>query len=193
MWWLALTSLFGVVVVSAGLAGPDEVQRLGAHDYETYESTPVVYHSRQVLMETITLAYPRHISHWFPQYKNCSSYFRFRDMESGFIIRNLTESCDYSFGSAFVDKLANGTEVFWVFGTSWFRPASGFQSTASSTGENVGWQGKCASDLTCEVGAFWSHDPTLQTWWSGIAMLPGHQSFNVDVARGSGDKGNKFF
>lgn len=40
--------------------------KLGVMDYKTYESTPVVINGIQILIETITLAYPRHISHWDP-------------------------------------------------------------------------------------------------------------------------------
>ena len=44
----------------------------------TDESTPLLFNSRKILMETITLTYPGHISHWDPAFKSCSSYFRFR-------------------------------------------------------------------------------------------------------------------
>ena len=44
--------------------------KLGVMDYKTYESTPVVINGIQILIETITLAYPRHISHWDPVTSN---------------------------------------------------------------------------------------------------------------------------
>ena len=40
--------------------------KIGAIDFKSYESTPVVFNGRKLLMETITLTYPRHISHWDP-------------------------------------------------------------------------------------------------------------------------------
>ena len=80
-------------------------------DFKSYESTPLLFGGKLLLVETITLTYPGHISHWEPQFAWCSSYFRIRDMKSGVVLRNLTESCQHSFGSAFVDTLTNGTEV----------------------------------------------------------------------------------
>lgn len=74
------------------------------------------YNGRRILMETITLTYPGHISHWDKRYTNCSSYFRIRDLRTGAIIRNITESCNHSFGSAFIDTDANGAQKLWIFG-----------------------------------------------------------------------------
>lgn len=81
------------------------------------------------------------------------SYYRIRDLKTGVVLRNLTESCNHSFGSAFVDTDANGTpsyakalspacdvsnglmiallcglwragaETLWVVGSAWWRPA----------------------------------------------------------------------
>ena len=53
---------------------------------------------------------------------------------TGAILRNLTESCNHSFGSAFIDTLSNGTEVLWVFGSSWWRPAAAAAAYVRSLG-----------------------------------------------------------
>lgn len=39
------------------------------------------------------------------------SYYRIRDLKTGVVLRNITESCNHSFGSAFVDSAADGTLV----------------------------------------------------------------------------------
>jgi hypothetical protein len=157
--------------------------KLGAIDFESYESTPLVFNGKLLLMETISLAYPGHISHWEPQYAACSSYYRIRDLKSGVVIRNLTESCDHSFGSAFVDKLPNGTEVLWVFGSAWYRPRS--SSSSSSLGHRggvrLGWGGKCSSPANCTIDTFSTTDPTLQAWSRSTAIKPGRSTWNNDV------------
>lgn len=45
----------------------------GMSDYLVYESTPFTFHAKKLLMETIALVCPEHLSHWDPQYKDCSS------------------------------------------------------------------------------------------------------------------------
>ena len=74
---------------------PDTFEKLGMMDYEVYESTPFVFHKKKLLMETIALVCPEHMGNWDPRYKSCSSYYRIRDLESGTVLRNLTESCNH--------------------------------------------------------------------------------------------------
>ena len=88
-----------------------------------------------------SLVYPGHISHWESKFKSCSSYYRIRDLETGVVLRNLTESCNHSFGSAFVDTHKNGTETLWVVGSSWYRPATTAASPAEGTEGLLGQRG----------------------------------------------------
>lgn len=189
-------------------------EKRGMIDFKSYESTPLVFRGRKVLMETITLTYPGHISHWKPEFASCSSYFRLRDLDTGVVLVNLTDpvvdSCDHSFGSAFVDTLANGTEVLWVFGTSWYRPmvdastaaatenrylwpvgsSSGAgnnnSSTPTSFGTAAGWAGACGegAGANCTVASFRTTDPTFATWTKSVALRPGRQSYNMDISTG---------
>jgi hypothetical protein len=46
-------------------------------------------------------------------------YLHIRDLSSGEIVKNLTESCNIRYGSALVTMEADGTEVAWLFGSSW--------------------------------------------------------------------------
>ena len=163
-------------------------EKLGMMDYESYESTPFVFHGKRLLMETIALVYPGHISHWKPEFKSCSSYYRIRDLASGVVLRNLTESCNHSFGSAFVDTHANGSSTLWVVGSSWYRPASAFatHSQAGLLGARAadGWGGTCKNGTECLIGAFSTSDPALQQWATGVALAPGRSSWNVDITTG---------
>eukprot|EP01065_Artemidia_motanka_P051581 TRINITY_DN9129_c0_g7_i1.p1 TRINITY_DN9129_c0_g7~~TRINITY_DN9129_c0_g7_i1.p1 ORF type:complete len:355 (+),score=109.44 TRINITY_DN9129_c0_g7_i1:111-1175(+) len=165
-------------VAAAAAAAADPFQRLGAIDYKSYESTPLLFGGRLLLAETITLAYPGHISHWDPAFASCYSYFRVREMATGAVLRNVTESCGHSFGSAFVDTLGNGTEVLWIFGSKWSRKQADWGGAAPD------WGGPCSEPANCSVGAFWTRDPTLAVFSSGVAVVPGASTWNVDVARG---------
>ena len=139
-----------------------------------------------------------------PELSNCSSYYRLRDLNSGEIVCNLTtpvvDSCDHSFGSAFVDVLKDGTEVLWVFGSAWYRPmlapaaaavgsstrgGGGLQRRLDDRGGS-GWTGECGKGggINCTIGSFRTTDPTFQTWTKGVALKPGRASWNMDVSYG---------
>jgi hypothetical protein len=149
----------------------------GVIDYMAFESTPIQFYSRRLLMETITLSYPRGIN-----YSNCSSYFRLRDLDSGAIVHNLIESCNHSFGSAFVDILPNGTQVLWIFGSAWWRDNTMHGRLHATQGSP--WSGSCATPATCVVESFRTTDHSLQSWSRATALHPGRSTFNVDVAAG---------
>jgi|EP01043_Picozoa_sp_COSAG02_P012180 hypothetical protein len=138
-------------------------------------------------METIALVCPEHLSHWDPQYKDCSSYYRIRDLKTGVVLRNITESCNHSFGSAFVDTDAAGEETLWVVGSAWWRPAlelgeHGGGLLASRLAE--GWGGLCSNGTDCSIGSFKTTDPTLKQWEQGQIIAPGRSSWNVDISTG---------
>eukprot|EP01047_Picozoa_sp_COSAG01_P035819 COSAG01_NODE_2769_length_7102_cov_6.325146_1_plen_361_part_00 len=163
-------------------------EKLGMMDYESYESTPFVFHGKKLLMETIALVYPGHISHWKPQYKSCSSYYRIRDLGTGIVLRNLTESCNHSFGSAFVDMHENGTETLWVVGSSWWRPSTAYRYRGAGAADLMlaasrdqeGWGGTCSNGIACTIGSFRTTDPALQDFTVGTALSPGkHQLGSV--------------
>jgi hypothetical protein len=131
-----------------------------------------------------SLVYPGHISHWESKFKSCSSYYRIRDLETGVVLRNLTESCNHSFGSAFVDTHKNGTETLWVVGSSWYRPATTAASPAEGTEgllgqrgdedlgrSGEGWGGTCKNGTACVVGSYSTTDPTLQDWQVIFSVL----------------------
>ena len=177
-------------------------EKLGMMDYESYESTPLVFAGKKLLMETIALVYPGHISHWRPEYKSCSSYFRVRDLTTGHVLVNLTQSCNHSFGSAFVDKHENGSETLWILGSNWYRPAAAVAATPARAGAGLlgqrtddGWGGSCKNGTMCTIGAFWTSDPSLQgDWQTGTALSPGRSSWNCDVTTGKPQQdGSKTF
>ena len=145
--------------------------------------------------------YPGHISHWQPAFKSCSSYYRIRDLTTGTVLRNLTESCNHSFGSAFVDIHQNGSQTLWVVGSSWYLPAlssMGSQARTTRLGGRLasrsddGWGGMCQNGTECVIGSFSTNDPTLQEWRVGTIVKPGRSSWNVDISTGrpslNGDK-----
>lgn len=58
-------------------------------------------------------------------------------------------SCNHSFGSPFVDNLGNDTQVLWIFGSKWYRPAIG-----RGLEGRLQWSGACADNRHCEIGSF---------------------------------------
>ena len=164
----------------------DTFNRSGVMDFRSYESTPLLFKGQRLLMETITLSYPRGMQHWKPsQYASCSSYYRIRSLDTGRVLSNISSSCNHSFGSAFVDVLPSGEEKLWVFGAAWWRPQSSSTSRYRSDGYSPkakGWTGGCAKDATCEIGSFSTLD--LKTWNKSVALMPGRSTFNVDVTKG---------
>ena len=170
----------------------DTFEKLGMMDYEVYESTPFVFNKKKLLMETIALACPEHMGHTDPQYASCSSYYRIRDLESGTVLRNLTESCNHSLGSAFVDTDDdNGKETLWVVGSGWWRPALSLGETSGGligARSAEGWGGSCSNGTTCRIGSFKTSDPALQYWESGTVLTPGRSSWNSDITTGRPQK-----
>jgi hypothetical protein len=116
----------------------------------------------------------------------------------------VADSCNHSFGSAFVDTLANGTEVLWVFGSSWYRaqlPVDSDDAHSNRTngqlnvleegaGEHTlegrlsarsGWGGTCGDSggSNCSIGSFRTTDPTFKSWTQGVALKPGRSDTRI--------------
>ena len=73
------------------------------------------------MFESIVEAAPQWAGNWDPRFANCSCYYRVRDLTSGTVIVNITESCNHAFGAAFVVTNAAGMDTLWITGTPWVR------------------------------------------------------------------------
>jgi len=144
--------------------------KLGCFNYQTGESSPLVYGGRIVMMETMLTNNPQHKL-------NCSVYFIVRDLLTWDIIVSLQQSCDHGFGSATVFKdPSDGKETMMIFGTRWIR----YDIDQPNAPQ---WDGPCSKG-ECSVDVYWSSDPKLQVWQNATAAaLPkGMVAYNSDVA-----------
>jgi len=148
---------------------------LGTMDYLTYESSPLFFNGEMIIMETITQFSPAWAGHWDPRFAACASYFRVRDMHTGTVIVNITETCNHSFGSATVNVAVDGDETLFIFGTPWVRPV--LDENGRETGP---WSGPCSVG-NCSIDTYWSFD--LISWETErIINLPkGMVAYNTDV------------
>lgn len=198
-------SVFVLLLLLPLLQG--SVTKLGAYEYFVDESTPVMFNGEFLMFESIVRASPQWAGNWLPAFANCSCYFRIRNIISGEIVVNITETCDHAFGSALVtvDPTKHGLNTFFIFGTPWIRvnsplpPAPSHQPRDSLSHEKrsalhashsamlarvrAKWSGPCAVG-NCSVNAFWSTDPKLQRWMAGpgAPLQAGLTVYNNDVA-----------
>jgi len=168
--------------------------KLGAYDYFTDETTPVVYNGRAVLIEAIVAASWQWAGHWlgfpFNSTELCASYFRVRDLATNAIIQNISASCNHAFASGYVAS-EGGVDTLTIIGTAWNRmnepplpPSLHLRRRGRrvSRSERLGWSGPCASG-NCTVDAFVSQDPALQAWAATVpAAYPVMTVYNTDVA-----------
>jgi hypothetical protein len=145
--------------------------KLGLYDYFTDESSPVIFGGELLMFESIVQASPQWAGHWLPAFANCSCYYRVRHLLTGVVITNITETCNYAFGAAFVNT-TEGQETFWIFGTHWIRPQS-TQPGVTVSRDRSSWTALCNNGI-CSIDAFWSNDTALQSWsmLSPAAVLP---------------------
>jgi len=162
-----LTLLFLFACAQELHAAAPVVEKLGSFDYQSDESSPLVWAGKIVIMETMATAMPEH------QF-NCGCYFAVRDLRSWKVLVSLEQTCNHAFGAAYVTTNPNGTETMWIFGTRWTR----FDGTGR------GWSGPC-SQGNCAVDVFWSNDPELKVWYNATAFeFPkGWTVYNVDVGQ----------
>jgi hypothetical protein len=163
--------------------------KLGAYDYFTDETTPVVFNGRAILVEAIVAASWQWAGHWLPYPFNstdaCASYFRVRDLATNAIIQNISASCNHAFASGYVvSDSEGGVDTLTIVGTAWNRmndppPLLRHRRLRS---ERLGWSGPCANG-NCTVDAFVSQDPALQAWTATVpAAYPRVLVYNTDVA-----------
>ena len=118
---------------------------------------------------------PQWAGHWDKRFANCPSYFRVRDLSSGRVIINITETCNHAFGAAFVETSAGGIDTLFIFGTPWAR----YQSRRDYTSIGSSY---CSDSSNCTIAAFWSNDPSLQKWNARFsAARPNVSVYNNDV------------
>ena len=114
--------------------------KIGAYDYFVDESSPVIYHGRLLMFESIVRNSPQWAGHWLPAFANCMSYFRVRDMRTLSVMVNITSSCDHAFGAAVVyEDPASGAETLLVSGTPWTRTGV----------DMLAWTGPCQDFNNC--------------------------------------------
>lgn len=85
----------------------------GTVDVFTYESTPFYWAGTVYLLENIPCEYADHASRWFPEYAN-QSYVRIRELRSGHVVANVSETIGWGFVTAFPDY---EHQRVWLFGT----------------------------------------------------------------------------
>jgi len=153
------------------------ITKLGTYDYMTYESSPLVFNGALLMFESMAEASPQWAGHWDPRFVNCSCYYRMRDLMSGRVIVNITETCNHAFGAALVVSNAVGLDTVYIFGTPWIR----YGSPRNHRRGDVEWDGPCNNN-NCTVDAFWSSDPKLVMWNARFpAARPVKLVYNNDV------------
>jgi hypothetical protein len=187
----AAASAAAASAAAAASPAPALLRKLGLYDYMTQETTPLVFNGRNVLMESMIKGDPQWAGHWIPAFQNCDSYVRVRDLASGVVLANVSQSCDHAFASALVATGEGGLESLYIFATAWVRdlaPAPPAAAAAAAGGaprdRGVGWSGPCSAPVgNCTIAAFVSSDPALGAWRAVPRLAaPGpNVTYNVDV------------
>ena len=157
--------IFFMTCLSAAVAAVELPVKLGAYDYQTQESTPVIYNGRLLMMESMFVGDPEFNPTLCPA---SNSYLRVRDQATGVAVVNISSSCGAAFGAAFVQTNDEGVDTLFIYG---------------STGR---FSGACSgSAVNCTVGAFYSSHPALiDSSWTFLPRVVGygHMIYNQDVA-----------
>ncbi len=167
--------------------------KIGYYDYFPLESTPIMYNGQLLMFESIVVGSdpPANVGlGWNPP---CKTYLRVRDMTTGVVLQNITNSCNIAFGFAVTDKTEGMLDKLYVFGTEWARESMSGPcrdvSTMLCLGVIIGYyqqlaHWRCCLQNNCSVRAFYTTDPNLQAWTdAGVAGHPGYLVYNADVAR----------
>jgi hypothetical protein len=178
---LVVTVLLGAHLMQCA---PPNLQKLGAYNYQTDESSPLWFGGRIVIMETMSSANPTRVY-------DCGCYFEVRDLLTHNVIVSLEQTCNHAFGAATVQPDEHGKETLYIFGTRWIRFDN--KSPDLRTKKGLGWTGPCSLG-NCSVDVFWSNDPTLQMWNMSTAynFPTGMIIYNVDVGPVNPDSLKKY-
>ena len=148
------------------LSSPELPVKLGTYDYQTQESTPIIYNGQLLMFESMIPNDPE----WIPVTPNCTqTYFRIRNQYTGQVVVNISSSCGAAFGAALVQTNDAGLETLFIYGTS---------------GRFVGpcWTN---NGTDCRIDAFYSSDPNLvDSSWTYVlgVVMPAQMVANQDVA-----------
>lgn len=171
---MTLRSLFPLTMIifiifiydSSGVVSLELPVKLGTYDYQTQESSPVIYNGRLLMFESMIPNDPE----WIPVSPNCTNtYLRVRDQTTGIVLVNISSSCGIAFGSAFVQTNDEGLDTLFIYGTE------------------GRFYGPCytANGINCSVDAFYSSDPNLDdSSWVYVKGVykPGQTVANQNVA-----------
>jgi hypothetical protein len=199
------------LVAGSGLP-PALPTKLGLYDYQTQESSPVIFNGRFLMMESMIVGDPE----WSGPSGCRSTYFRVRDQSTGSVVVNISSTCGMAFGSAWVATNDEGLDTLYIYGTT-----GRFTGACWGTGVNCrcvlprgtedvacGWGRGCPErgtrmlwslpnllthDASCalpdsvprSIDAFYSSDPALSdaSWHhSPHVLMPGRSVYNQDVA-----------
>ena len=149
---LALVALLSSVA-GHGPAPSPPYEVLGSIDVATGESSIFLFRGAMYLLENIFCGYIDHAGQWDPRFAG-KSYARVRELETGAIVANVTETAGTSFVSAFVDG-----DTVWL----------------SALNED-----RCKKQ--CGTGVLAIKSTDLTTWTSKLA-LPDASTCNTEVAR----------
>eukprot|EP00039_Didymoeca_costata_P002153 m.57877 g.57877 ORF g.57877 m.57877 type:complete len:356 (-) comp11139_c0_seq1:69-1136(-) len=153
------------------------VNTLGVVDYMNGESSLVSFRGKLVLMDSVAWCYPWHIRFDnASKSETCVSYIRVRDMATGAVISNISQSCQHTFGAAFV---YNDTIYIYATRCARYQTPHAWCELPQQKQPCACWHGGSAPVSDCAVDVFWSTD--LVIWETKAAFFPGHLLPNVDV------------
>ena len=122
----------------------------------TLENSLFLFRSRMYILENIGCGFIDHAGQWDPRFAN-ASYARIRELDSGRVVVNISETIGFAFISSYPDA-AHGR--VWLFGVD---------------------QNRCHGTRKGDrVQAWWSGD--LVAWDTAPAVQP-FSTYNVEVAR----------
>ena len=163
---------------------------LGVIGYGGGESSLVSLRGRLLLVDSPAWCFP-----WHMRFDNdslahsCVSYIRVVEMATGAVVANITDSCQHTFGAAFVHD-----DTLYIYATRcaryeqphpWCeRPSPNDQAPCDC------WHGHDGNISNCAVDVFYSVD--LQAWMSKPVFFPGSMLANVDVTAVTGRDDMKF-
>ena len=89
------------------------LQAIGSLDVGTGESSIFLFNGTRYILDNIFKGWLDHAGLWNPRFAN-HSYARIRELETGKLIANVSETIATSFVSAFVDHGQPGGDVLWL-------------------------------------------------------------------------------
>jgi hypothetical protein len=139
------------------------IVKLGAFDYSTQETTPVVFNGRLVLVEAVGWPSWQHTGRWLPGFNStltCNDYFRVRDVGSNRILVNMSSSCNFAFPSAYVTRGTDGLyDRLIVFAQPWNRGGHVQTRAARAAPTALSTLGRRRT-RSCWIGKWWGPPPS---------------------------------